>query len=96
LGAAPEIRILHVGKNVPVIATISTPSHRAPMHVPVELRDGDVVEGILDAVAEMQANLIGMATVGHRGPLDALRGSTTERVLRQAPCPVLAVPAGGR
>ena len=39
------------------------------------------------------ANLIMMATAGHQGFLDALRGSTTERVLRHAPCPVLAVPA---
>jgi len=43
----------------------------------------------------MKANLIGMATAGHHGLLDALRGSTTERVLRQAPCPVLAIPIGG-
>lgn len=96
LGAEPETRILHVGKNTPVTATISTPSHRAPMQVPVEVRDGDVVEGILDAAAEMKANLIGMATAGHHGLLDALRGSTTERVLRQSPCPVLAIPLGGR
>lgn len=94
LGAEPEIRILHIGKNVPVVATISSSSHRPPLQVPVEVRDGDVVEGILQAAAEMRANLIGMATAGHRGLLDALRGSTTERVLRQAPCPVLAIPIG--
>jgi nucleotide-binding universal stress UspA family protein len=40
-----------------------------------------------------QANLIAMPTAGHHGFLDAVRGSTTERVLRHAPCPVLAVPA---
>jgi nucleotide-binding universal stress UspA family protein len=33
-----------------------------------------------------------MATQGHHGVLDALRGSVTERVLRRAPCPLLAVP----
>jgi nucleotide-binding universal stress UspA family protein len=37
-----------------------------------------------------------MATAGHADVLDALRGSTTERVLRLARCPVLAVPAGSR
>ncbi len=94
LGAEPALRILHIGKNVPVVATISSPSHRAPLQVPVEVRDGGVVEGILQAAAEMRANLIGMATIGHHGLLDALRGSTTERVLRQAPCPVLAIPVG--
>lgn len=94
LDAEPEIRILHIGKNVPVVATISSPAHQAPVQVPVEVRNGDVVEGILQAAAEMRANLIGMATMGHHGLLDALRGSTTERVLRQAPCPVLAIPIG--
>ncbi|HEY3719491.1 MAG TPA: universal stress protein, partial [Roseiarcus sp.] len=44
---------------------------------------------------EWPADLIVMPTAGHVGYLDALRGSTTERVLRQAPCPVLAMPAGG-
>ena len=61
----------------------------------MEVRSGDVVEGILAAAADMRANLIGMATAGHHGLLDALRGSTTERVLRHAPCPVLAIPVGG-
>jgi nucleotide-binding universal stress UspA family protein len=37
-----------------------------------------------------------MTTQGHTGVLDALRGSTTERILRRASCPVLAVPAGSR
>jgi nucleotide-binding universal stress UspA family protein len=32
-------------------------------------------------------------TEGHRDFFDALRGSTTERVLRASHCPVLAVPA---
>jgi nucleotide-binding universal stress UspA family protein len=38
-------------------------------------------------------DLIIMATEGRRGIVDALRGSVTDRVVRGAPCPVLAVPA---
>ena len=57
------------------------------------VRSGDVVAQILAAAEHGAADLIVMATEGHQGFLDALRGSTTERVLRQAPCPVLAVPA---
>jgi nucleotide-binding universal stress UspA family protein len=34
-----------------------------------------------------------MPTAGHRNILDIFRGSTTERVIRHAPCPVIAVPA---
>jgi nucleotide-binding universal stress UspA family protein len=55
-------------------------------------REGDAVEQILKVAAEQPADLIAMTTQGHQGFLDALRGSTTERVLRAARCPVLAVP----
>jgi nucleotide-binding universal stress UspA family protein len=33
-----------------------------------------------------------MPTAGPHGFLDAIRGSTTERVVRHATCPVLSVP----
>ena len=56
-------------------------------------RSGEVVAQILAAAEQGGADLIVMATEGHQGFLDAIRGSTTERVLRQAPCPLLAVPA---
>jgi nucleotide-binding universal stress UspA family protein len=56
-------------------------------------RPGDVVDGILGLAEERSADLVVMATAGHDGILDALRGSVTEQVVRRAPCPVLAVPA---
>jgi nucleotide-binding universal stress UspA family protein len=56
-------------------------------------RAGDPVEQILAMAEETGANLIVMPTAGRDGFLDAMRGSTTERVLRRAPCPVLAVPS---
>jgi nucleotide-binding universal stress UspA family protein len=55
---------------------------------------GGVVEAIVREAADRSADLIVMATEGHQGILDALRGSVTEQVIRAAPCPVLAVPAG--
>ena len=57
-----------------------------------ETREGDIVEEILKTAADQPADLIVMATQGHKGFLDALRGSTTEQVLRGCRCPVLAVP----
>ena len=54
---------------------------------------GDPVEWILAAGAEFDVDLIVMATKGQDSLLDVLRGSTTERVLRGARCPVLAIPA---
>jgi nucleotide-binding universal stress UspA family protein len=56
-------------------------------------RSGEVVDEIVGAAEDGAADLIVMATEGHHGVLDALRGSVTEQVLRRAPCPVLAVPA---
>lgn len=55
-------------------------------------REGDVAAAILGA-AQHDADLIIMATEGRQGIFDAVRGSVTERVVRGAPCPVLAVPA---
>jgi len=52
-------------------------------------REGDLVSTILAMEKEIDADLIVMATKGHDGFLDALRGSTTERVLRGASCPML-------
>jgi nucleotide-binding universal stress UspA family protein len=82
--------LLHIGSSAPEIFTAS-PALEFPQ--PVILRSGPVVRSILDAADEFEVDLIAMPTAGHHGVLDALRGSTTERVLRNAPCPVLAVPA---
>jgi nucleotide-binding universal stress UspA family protein len=54
-------------------------------------KEGEVAATILDASED--ADLIVMATEGRHGIVDAMRGSVTERVVRGASCPVLAVPA---
>ncbi|MCX5728398.1 MAG: universal stress protein [Nitrospirae bacterium] len=54
---------------------------------------GDPVEWILAAGADFDVDLIVMMTEGHTGLFDLLRGSTTERVVRGARCPLLAIPA---
>jgi nucleotide-binding universal stress UspA family protein len=53
---------------------------------------GDPVEWISVAGADFDADLIVMTTEGHTNLLDLLRGSTTERVVRRARCPLLAIP----
>lgn len=55
---------------------------------------GAVVEGILSTASEWSADLLVMVTEGHVGVMDFVRGSTVERVLRLAKCPILVVPAG--
>jgi len=84
-GANVTMYPIHVGRSVPrVDISLSMP--------PVILRTGDVVQSIVDAALEYDVDLIGMPTAGRHGIFDALRGSTTERVIRHAPCPVFAVP----
>jgi nucleotide-binding universal stress UspA family protein len=86
---AVEILLLHVnGNRVP---QFDRPQSQACTWKELR-REGDIVEAILDAAQE--ADLIVMATEGRHGVIDAMRGSVTERVVRGAPCPVLAVPAG--
>ena len=53
---------------------------------------GIVVDEILEAAERRRPDLIVMATEWRKGFLDALRGSTTERILRRTLCPLLAVP----
>jgi nucleotide-binding universal stress UspA family protein len=57
-------------------------------------RTGDVIHGIVDTAREIEADLVVMSTDGRNGFLDALRGSHSERVLRQVSAPLLTVPAG--
>lgn len=55
---------------------------------------GGPVWRILECAAERPADLIVLGTHGHSGFERLMLGSTTERVLRKAPCPVLTVPRG--
>ena len=92
--AEASIVLLHVGPeaNLPAVKTPLGGGCRWEWTV----REGEPVDGIRDVAAELAAELIVMTTQGHRGLTDALRGSTTERVIRRARCPVLAVPEGSR
>jgi nucleotide-binding universal stress UspA family protein len=85
-----RMHLLHVGTRAPVLPAASSD---AIGRLPVLLRSGNVVQSIIDAAIEFEIDMIGMPTAGHHGVLDALRGSTTERVLRHAPCPLLAIAA---
>ena len=57
-------------------------------------REAEAEEDIrsLGAADAAPADLLVLTTHGKHGFLDALRGSTTEHVIRRARCPVLAVP----
>ncbi|MBM2803976.1 MAG: Universal stress protein [Deltaproteobacteria bacterium] len=86
-----HFKLLHVGteKGMPTLFLPHHPGYQWSER----MVNGAAVEAILREDALWSPDLIAFATQGHRDFLDALRGSTTERVLRGAHCPVLAVPA---
>jgi nucleotide-binding universal stress UspA family protein len=88
---AVEFKLLHVGTESKM-PTLYLP-HRPGWQWQEESTRGDVVQQILQVDADWSPDLMVLTTQGHLDFLDALRGSTTERVLRGAHCPVLAVPA---
>lgn len=86
-----RLHVLHIGgqSTAPVL---DLPSWLGSRIERLDL-EGPVVETIVAASDQLDADLIVMATEGRHGFLDALRGSTTEAVLRRANRPLLAVPA---
>ena len=86
-GLGVELDFIHAGPDAPRIF----PRGGAP--VPVRRVQGEPAEAILAEAATAQ--LIAMPTAGRHGILDVIRGSTAERILHAAPCPLLLVPVEG-
>ena len=85
-----EIILLHIG-NDETVFDLDLPEN-PNWRFRKETRSGDPVEAIISTANEFSSDVIIMTTAGHEGIFDALRGSTTEQVLRKACCPLLAVP----
>ncbi|MFW6097994.1 MAG: universal stress protein [Chloroflexota bacterium] len=66
---------------------------KIPRAVParVLVLDGDEAGAIVDTAASEDVDLIIMSTHGRSGPRRWILGSVTEKVLREAPCPVLVI-----
>src|SRR5579863_945707 len=63
----------------------------ADLHVQVVVHVGTPIDSILSIAERKAVDLIVMGTHGRRGLDRLMTGSVTERVLRKAHCPVLAV-----
>lgn len=62
-----------------------------PPGLELEVRNGNPHAEILDAVRKHGVDMIVMGTHGHTGIKHAVLGSTAERVVRLAPCPVVTL-----
>lgn len=63
--------------------------------VTVQLREGVPYDEIVSAARKLKSDLIIIPTHGRTGLMRALMGSTAERVVRHAPCPVLTLRTAG-
>ena len=85
-----EVILLHVGEESRFPETVTPEA--ANCSFSRLCRQGNPVDEIIKVAGEQSVDLIMMTTEGWNGILDVLRGTVTEKVLRQAPCPLLAVP----
>jgi nucleotide-binding universal stress UspA family protein len=83
-----EFRLMHIGPGKMPLVNLP----RVGWSYKNIVSQGNVVDEILKVEKEWQPDLVVLTTQGHLDFLDALRGSTTERVLRGAHCAVLAIP----
>jgi len=90
VGDGVHVTLLHVGdpENVPAV----TLPEESGIEWTTVVLSGDAPAQIVSEADRLSANLIVMTTDGRDVLIDALRGSHTERVIRRAVCPVLALP----
>jgi nucleotide-binding universal stress UspA family protein len=86
-----EITLLHVSDRGEAIATEAPELPFCRWNVLT--RPGDPAEQILAVADEIRADTICMSTSWNRPGLGRSDSGVTERVLREAPCPLAAVPA---
>lgn len=68
----------------------------AGVEVEFEVRVGDVYEEIKEAIEKLKPDIIVMGTHGRRGVQRWFMGSTTERLLRHSPVPLITISSTGQ
>lgn len=91
--ASPETQERLVREARERLEQVLPPNERGRFGGMIEARIGDVAETILETALEQKVDLIVMGTHGRHGLAHLLLGSVAERVLRDAPCPVLTARA---
>jgi hypothetical protein len=100
--AARLIHNLHLPAGVVTLLHVGPTAEMPSLQVPTDTdwtwnkvaKIGEPADVILQTATELGTDLIIMTTDGPDGFLDALRGTTSERVLRKPPCPVANLPVG--
>ena len=100
--AARLIRNLELPAGVVTLLHVGPADEMPSMKLPADsdwtwnaiARAGTPADIILQTATELLSDLIVMTTDGPDGFLDGLRGTTSQRVLRKARCPVANLPVG--
>jgi nucleotide-binding universal stress UspA family protein len=99
-GVIRLIESLELPPGTVTLLRVSPQDENLPVHLPSDsswtwnelVLKGEPAQVILQTAEELSADLIVMTTDGPDGFLDGLRGSTSERVLSRAKCPVASLP----
>jgi nucleotide-binding universal stress UspA family protein len=78
-------------QSLEALAKSIQPAWGKPAKVEVAVRWGGAVEGIVGYATDLTIDLIVIATHGRTGLKHVLLGSVAERIVREAPCPVLTI-----
>ncbi len=91
VAASAELRGRLLREATERLSRILTPTDREQFQATIEVRIGAAADTIAEFAREQQIDLIVMGTHGRRGLAHMFLGSVAERMVRQAPCPVLTV-----
>ncbi len=87
----PEFYTESREQSLKTLETLLDPSWGTPASVETEVCWGDPVEEVVTYARKKTIDLIVIATHGRTGLSHVLLGSVAERIVREAPCPVLTI-----
>lgn len=87
----PEYYTESEARSREALAHIIEPGWERPEVIHQEVRWGDAVDGVAGYASDLQIAMIVIATHGRTGLSHVLLGSVAERIVREAPCPVLTI-----
>jgi len=88
---APELYDRLIDKYKGVLEGLKKEADRAGVNATVSIKEGEPARKIIEEAREQKAGVIFMGSHGRTGLMRLLMGSTTEKVIGSAPCPVIVV-----
>lgn len=93
LAMSEEVRSVRLEHDRQAMEALRKPFDDRGIPTTVELLSGDVATSVLDRAAELPADMIIVGSQRHGTFYKLLLGSVEDRLLQEAPCPVLVVPS---